>query len=380
MLFAEDGGERVTETRCGKPVEAVIDDGEVDPGVGGGIGDVHGDGVGLFGQRVFRQGEAGVEAARAEVGTEPAQADGAAVARFAVFVPGVGEQPDAVFPVLLPRDLQLCLSVFEGGLVVGDDVVAVCDFDGGPAVKGRAQVEHDGVARFVFGAVGAEDEGGRVVFAAAVFIAVPPPAVVDGDAGGGRRLFALHGEDVAPAFLRQVEGGGVFAVGGEAAAADGFALFFAYPAPAVLVVTVVAFVVDAVERPVQRRTLLFATVIDNGDVYAAFAAFQGGVGGAARQEGGAAGINGAAVRRGDDGIGAQGLRAGVEGAFEVAQGDVAFACGVGVGIGDFLCAAVHGSIEVADLPALPGGMGFAEIAGDDAPLPAIANTPNISYI
>ena len=103
-------------------------------------------------------------------------------------------------------------------------------------------------------------------------------------------------------------------------------------------------------------------------MYAAFAAFQGRVGDGSRQENGVAGGDGAAIRRGHNGICTQCLRAGVEGAFEVIEDDAAFAFSIGVGVGDFLFTTCYGGIKVADLPARPVRMGFAKVASNDAPL------------
>ena len=293
-FFAVEGLKRVAEAGRGQLVEAVVHHGDVDPGVVARFGDVDVHGERLFGLGVFRQFDLGREAAVREVGTKPAQADGTAVVVVVFVVPGVGEQPDALFPAFLPRDLQLCLAVFEGDVVAFADGVAAGDFDAGGAVKGRLQVEGDGVAVVVGFAVGGKGDGGRVVVAG-----VAVPAAGDFEAGGARRVFALGFEDVDAVVQRQFEGRRGFAVGGDGAGFDGVAGVVVVVAPFAVVVVPVPVALYLVEGPVEVVALLFAFVVDDGDLRGVVAAFEGDVGCAARQQGGVFGADGAAIRCGE---------------------------------------------------------------------------------
>ena len=215
---------------------------------------------------------------------------------------------------------------------------------------------------FVGRVVGGEGDGGRAVVAR---FAVP--AARDFDAGGAGGVIALDFEYVEAVSERQFEGRRGFAVGRDAAGFFGLAAVVFFVAPVAVAVVPVPVALYAVQGPFEVVALLFAFVVDEGDLGVVVACFQGDVGRAARQQGFVFGGDGAAIRRGEGGHRPQCLRPGVKRAFQ-GEFDVAFAVFVGVGGGDaLLVVGGDGFVVAADLPARPRRVGFGEVAFGDAP-------------
>ena len=147
---------------------------------------------------------------------------------------------------------------------------------------------------FVGRVVGGEGDGGRVVVAG-----VAVPAARDFDAGGAGGVIALDFEYVEAVVERQFEVCRGFAVGRDAAGFDFVAAVVFFVAPVAFVVVPVPVAVEAVQGPFEVVALLFAFVVDDGDLRGVVAAFEGNVGCAARQQGGVFGADGAAIRCGE---------------------------------------------------------------------------------